>query len=182
MGLDCVPLGRPKPGHEAEWQQLMEILYSGGTETEKDEARRCDISIFAYESVGAPLVGESKDADEWALQHKPADRDLSDAEWIEEIAGHHVLALAPDDCDGLPMYSNAPAYDEVDETSFRGQFLQSCVTILEPELLLIAWTIIMPPEQAVEYGKALLDAAKKAQRKDFGPFEFDVETFDAPRG
>jgi hypothetical protein len=38
-GLDLVPLGTAKPGHEAEWDRLMEVLYQGG-KLSKDQVDR----------------------------------------------------------------------------------------------------------------------------------------------
>ena len=163
MGLDCVPLGIAKPGHEAEWQQILERLYQGEQIPDDLRERLLEISMQAYEVLEAPVVGDNARADAWALHHKPEDSSLSDAEFLEQMAGYRVLRLVPQPCPGLPRYTNAPAYDEVDETSFRGAFLQSCEQILGKELLERAWTDVMRPEEAVEYGQALLDAAERAR-------------------
>jgi hypothetical protein len=36
MGLDLIPMGRAKPGHEQEWQKHMEALYRGEQASEEE--------------------------------------------------------------------------------------------------------------------------------------------------
>ena len=164
MGLDCVPLGRAKPGLEAEWQTIMAELYAGKQISDETRERLIEISIAAYEAVGAPIVGTDSAADAWALKHKPDDSEATDAEFLQQMAGYRVLDLVPKGCAGLPKYCNAPLYDEVDETSFRGAFLNDCEPIIGEELLARAWTDFMSPEEAVAYGQALLEAAAEARQ------------------
>ena len=47
MGLDLIPMGRPKPGHEEEWQRLMETLYEDREVSDEDTSRRLEISEAA---------------------------------------------------------------------------------------------------------------------------------------
>jgi hypothetical protein len=60
-GLDLIPLGKAKPGHEAEWQQLMEVLYQGGRLGEEQINRLHSISI-APTGDGAGLPNYSNSA------------------------------------------------------------------------------------------------------------------------
>lgn len=169
MGLDLVPLGRPKPGHETEWAKLMETLYDGDREREKAAKRRTEISILPYEAVGAPRVGYDAEADAWALARKNQAKGVSDAELIQELHGYYVLELMTGKCDGVPSYTHAGLYDGVDETSFRGALLEACEEFLGEELASEAWTEVMRPEEAVAYCKKLLAAAEKAAGQSSSP-------------
>jgi hypothetical protein len=172
MGLDLVPLGRAKPGHEEEWERLMRQLYKGEAESEAAFERRNEISILPYEAVGAPRVGSDAAADRWMLQQRPADSSMTDDEWLAEYKGHYVVRLAT--CDGVPNYSNGGMYEGIDETCFRGEFLKFCTAFLDKQALEAAWTDRMPPADAVAYGRKLLAlSAAEAQnqtRKRFFSF------------
>lgn len=162
MGLDLVPLGRAKPGHEAEWSRLMEAKYAGRKETDEQFERRVEISVASYEDVGAPLVGASVEADRWMLKQKRSDSIMTDREYLDANAGYYAVGVLTGKCDGTPIYTNGGMYDGVDETSFRGQFLIFCEDLLGKELLERAWTKLMRPQEAIEYGEALLQAAQRA--------------------
>jgi hypothetical protein len=69
-------------------------------------------------------------------------------------------------CDGVPNYSHGGLYDGVDETSFRGAFLQDCPDVLGKDLLSEAWNNKLP-EAAISYGQALLAAAAAAETRSF---------------
>ena len=160
MGLDLIPMGRPKPGHEEEWQRLMPRLYEEREEAEAAKTRRMEISDLPYEVLGAPRVGEDEKADAWMLEHKDSDSGLSDEEYLRRNVGYYVLELLRNECDGVPLYTNSAWNDELDATSFRGQFLESCEGLLKDDLLYEAWTPVMPPDEAVEYGRDLLASAE----------------------
>ena len=161
MGLDLIPMGRPKPGHEEEWQRLMQPLYEDREETDGAAERRLEISESSYATAGAPRVGEDEEANDWYRGHFRKPEGLTDAEFFEEAKGYYVLDLVVGKCDGVPIYSHGDLYDGVDKTSFRGKFLEFCKDLLEDEMLLYrAWTSVMPPEEAVEYGQALLASAE----------------------
>ena len=162
MGLDVLPAGRPKPGFEARWAELMQKLYDGDKETEEEAERRFEISIPPYADVGAPRVGEDPAADAWLLAQPGRDPSKSDAQILEEMRGYCVLALLHGNCDGIPNFTHAGMYDGVDETSFRGKFLEACEDLIGKELVTMAWTDCMRPDEAVDYGKQLLDAAERA--------------------
>ena len=160
MGLDVYPLGKAKPGHEEEWERLMRTLYEDREESEEDAKRRVEISDGPFEAVGAPRVGHDEEANAWILERKNPDSTLSDAEYIERDKGYYVLELLVGKCDGVPRYSHGSINDELDETSFRGKFLEFCEGLLEDDLLLYrAWTRCMPPGDAVQYGRDLLASA-----------------------
>lgn len=165
MGLDLFPAGRAKPGHEAEWARLIKRLYDGKPESEEQAERRFAVSIQPWSDLGAPRVGESPEADAWALTEPGRNTEKSDAEVLEEMKGFHAIALLRGKCDGIPAYTHAGLYDGLDETSFRGSFLELCEDILGENLLATAWTDCMPPEEAVAYGMELLHAADQAERK-----------------
>ncbi|MCY3831181.1 MAG: hypothetical protein OXF89_18805 [Rhodospirillaceae bacterium] len=154
-------MGRPKPGHEEEWQRLMQPLYEEREESDEAEERRLEISEPAYATAGAPRVGYSEEANAWYREHYKKPEGLTDAEFIERAKGYYVLDLVVGKCDGVPVYSHGDLYDGVDKTSFRGKFLEVCEGLLEDDILLYrAWTSVMPPEEAVEYGQALLASAE----------------------
>jgi hypothetical protein len=52
-GLDLIPLGKAKTGHEAEWQRLMEIVYQGGRHSDEEIKRLEEISIKPTSGDGA---------------------------------------------------------------------------------------------------------------------------------
>ncbi|MYB13304.1 MAG: hypothetical protein F4X42_08635, partial [Rhodospirillaceae bacterium] len=159
--MDLIPMGRPKPGHEEEWQRLMQPLYEEREESDEDTSRRLEISEPAYATAGAPRVGYSEEANVWYREHYKKPVGLTDAEFLEEAKGYYVLDLVVGKCDGVPVYSHGDLYDGVDKTSFRGKFLEFCEDLLEDDMLLYrAWTSVMPPEEAVEYGQALLASAE----------------------
>ena len=160
MGLDCVPLGAAKPEFRDEWERIMNDLYRNPEISEETQARLLEISIEAGDSLGAPVIGEDPEADAWAIHNKPADSNLSSEEFLDQHRGYRVFELL-DVCDGVPDFSNAGAYDGVDRCSFRGSFLEDCQDIIGSDLLKRAWTDVMRPEEADDYGKQLLEAAAK---------------------
>ncbi len=162
MGLDVFPAGRPKPGQEARWVELMQKLYDGDKESEAEAERRLEISVAPYDDVGAPSVGVDSAADAWLLAQPGRDPSKSDAQLLEEMRGYRVLALLRGNCDGIPNFTHAGMYGGVDDTSFRGSFLEACEDLVGGDLVSMAWTDCMRPDEAVDYGKQLLDAADRA--------------------
>lgn len=160
MGLDLVPEGCAKPGHEAEWRRFVERAFDDEELSASEVGRFSEISIPAYERTGAPRVGFSPDADAWVLEARGAREPDEVAQVLKEFHGYHVLRLAR--CDGVPLYSNGGLYDGVDETSFRGAFLPDCGAVLGNDLIEQAWGHKMP-EAAAAYGRALLEAAAAAR-------------------
>jgi hypothetical protein len=78
---------------------------------------------------------------------------------LKEFFGYYVLRLVK--CDGVSVYSNGGLYDGVDETSFRGELLKNCASVIDKGLLDAAWEHKFP-EAATAYGRALLAAAEAA--------------------
>lgn len=163
MGLDLNVEGKAIPGHEAEWESLIRRHFTGEQLTEADIERFQAVSQPAHASVGAPQVGFDLGADDW-IAEKTAVR-MTREQAIAEYHGYHVLALVA--CDGLPKYTHAGLYEGVDETSFCGAFLSDCTSILTQSMIDAAWEHRMPDE-AVEYGKALLAAAHEARQNKAG--------------
>ncbi len=159
MGLDLVAEGCARPGHEAEWRRILERSF-GDEPADGDEERFREISIPPFERVGAPRVGVDRAADDWVIKESKASTPDQVAEALKEMHGYHVLRLV--ESDGIPKYSHGGLYDGVDETSFRGAFLDECGDILPKNLLEEAWQHKFP-EEAVSYGKSLLTAANAAK-------------------
>lgn len=160
MGLDLVVEGRAKAGHEVEWRRLVERVFANDELSDADIARFNQISTPAYENVGAPRVGYDAAADAWIIKAQQAQTSEEIAQALMQFHGHYVLQLV--ECDGLPVYSNAGLYDGVDETSFRGSFLKDCANVISDEMLSQAWEHKFP-EAALDYGRALLEAAHAAE-------------------
>lgn len=158
MGLDLCVLGCAVRGHEIEWESIIR-RYVAGEELSETEKERCEsISQPAYASIGAPRVGSDPLADDW-ITALMADR-MTREQAIAKFEGFYALALVKSD--GLPKFSHGGLLEGVDETSFRGSFLESCTLILTKAIIEEAWNHRMPDE-AVIYGKSLLAAAADAR-------------------
>jgi hypothetical protein len=164
MGLDLVVDGCAKPGHEQEWRRLLKRSFAGEELSDTEVQRFSDISTPGFERLGAPRVGQDESANEWILQARRAKTAADAAEVLKEFDGYYVVRLI--NCDGVPKYSNGGMYDGVDETSFRGSFLNDCKGVLNKDLLNDAWNHKFP-EEAVAYGKALLGAADAVENGSF---------------
>ncbi|HMI18621.1 MAG TPA: hypothetical protein VK533_03670 [Sphingomonas sp.] len=160
MGLDLIPEGAAKAGHEAEWRRMVERVFRGETISDADTELYQAISIPSYEQVGAPRVGYDKRADAWIIATRGAKTPAEVAQVLEQFHGHYALPLVK--CDGLPEYTHANLYEGVDETSFRGKALELCPDVLTPERIQEAWTHKFP-EDAMLYGRALLADADAAE-------------------
>lgn len=158
MGLDLCVEGRAVADHEAEWESIVLRFFSEEELSDDQLEHFQSISQPAYASLGAPRVGNDKTADDW-IADQMADQ-MTREQAIVEYDGYHVLALV--DCDGLPKFTNAGLYEGVDETSFRGKFLENCTLILTKQMIDDAWNHRMPDE-AVIYGQALLAASANAR-------------------
>lgn len=156
MGLDLEPLGRAKPGNEAEWEKLLLRLYAGDQLAKAESERLLEISIPPYADIGAPRVGHDVEANAWLLARaRQAGETKSDADVIASNTGFYVVELLHGKSDGVPSYSNS-AFGYVAATSFRGEFLATCTAFLDEATIDLAWRSVIPPSEAVTYGRLLL--------------------------
>lgn len=156
MGLDLVVEGCPKPGYEHEWRRQLKRSFADEELSESEVARFQEICVPAHERIDAPRVGHNDAANQWILKARNAKTPEDEAAVLKEFDGYYVVRLV--ECDGVPKYSSGGSYEGADETSFRGAFLNDCKDVLSKALLNEAWNHKFP-EEAVEYGKALLAAA-----------------------
>ncbi|MFM0742082.1 hypothetical protein PQQ51_33045 [Paraburkholderia xenovorans] len=160
MGLDWNPIGRPKPGHEEDFERLFLLLVGGDATVDKDQLAKQwqKIQLSPFETIKAPRVGSDPRADAWArdryqtIQHPTT----SEAEFVRSMVGYYVAALAAP-CDGIPVYSNGPL-DYVELYSFRAQFLVDRQEILGHDLTLSLYKSCLAKDLAVLGGK-IHDAA-----------------------
>lgn len=157
MGLDWNPGNKPKPGFEKEFERLFYVLQKERTFFRRRRtARFQEISISAFETLNAPQVGHSSEADAWALeQYRNEPRAVSQEVWLQQLTGFYVVDLVPP-CDGVPRFSNGSPGGYVEPFSFRAQFLTDCEYIIGSELLGSAYQSKLPVEFR-SYGEALLD-------------------------
>ena len=160
MGLDLVVESCAKPGYEMEWRRLLERSFADEKLSEAEIAHFNEISVPAYQRIGAPQVGRDSAANQWILDARKANTPEEVAAVLKKFDGYYVVRLVK--CDGVPMYSHGGLYEGADETSFRGAFLKDCQDVLSKALLEDAWNHKFP-EQAVAYGKRLLAAADTAE-------------------
>ena len=161
MGLDLVVEGCAKPGHETEWRLLMERAFEDEQLSETEISRFKAICIPGYERLGAPRVGFDQAADAWIIETRNAKTPEEVAATLKEFHGFYVLRLVKSD--GVPSYSNSGLYEGIDETSFRGDFLKVCTSVIDGRLVDAAWEHKLP-EAAIAYGRALLAAADEAEK------------------
>jgi hypothetical protein len=166
MGLDLIVEGCAKPGYEQEWRRLVKRSFSDEELSKAEAARFQEICIPGYERIGAPRVGHDSAANRWILEARKARTPEDEAAVLKEFEGYYVVRLV--ECDGVPKYSHGGLYEGADETSFRGAFLNDCQDVLSKDLLNEAWNHKFP-EEAVAYGKALLEAADAAHAADTAP-------------
>jgi len=183
MGLDWNPLGRPRPGCEAEFTRLFEeFLRTQGNERDESLKRFQAISQPAFELLGAPRVGIDIAADNWLRDRFTAN---GHPEKFDEkrrsMHGYYVLDLLPP-CDGFPWYTNYRTYEGLDRYSFRGQFLKDVADVIGATLLEQAYTPMLARD-LLQYGTELSAVARRyAQHhnvehvRDGKPPEYDEES------
>jgi hypothetical protein len=158
MGLDLCVEGRAMCGHETEWESTVRRFFADEELSDAEVERFHSISQPAYTSLGAPRVGTDAKADDW-IAAQMADR-MTREQAIAKYDGYYALALI--ESDGLPKFTHAGLYEGIDDTSFRGKFLENCTLVLTKKIIGEAWNHRMPDE-AVMYGKSLLAAAADAR-------------------
>ena len=83
---------------------------------------------------------------------------------------------------GMPQFTNAGAYDGIDQTSFRGEFVMVCQDLINEEIRLRAYSPFTPSE-AIDYGKALYDRASEiAISRGLDPANVKGDPDEDPRG
>ena len=115
MGLDLIVEDCARPGHEAEWRQLLERAFADLELSDAQAARFNEISIPGYARLGAPRVGGDAAANAWIIAARKAEKPEDVAATLKEFSGYYVVNLVK--CDGVPAYSNCGLYDGVDATS-----------------------------------------------------------------
>jgi hypothetical protein len=168
MGLDLIVESCARAGHEAEWRRIIERSFGDEELTEQETNRFQEISIPAYERLDAPRVGYDPAANDWIVAVRKAQTADEVAAVLKEFHGYFAVALVKSD--GVPAYSHAGRYEGVDETSFRGSLLSDCKSVLNKQLIAAAWEHRFP-ESAIEYGQALLAAARAATESGPQPAE-----------
>ena len=159
MGLDLIVESCPRSGHETEWRRIVERSFGHEELTEQETTRFQQISIPAFERLDAPRVGYDPAANDWIASVRKAQTADEVAAVIKEFHGYFAIALVKSD--GVPVYSHPGLGIDVDEISFRGSFLSHCKSVLSKDLIAAAWEHRFP-ESAIEYGQALLAAARAA--------------------
>jgi hypothetical protein len=158
MSLDLTVQSRAKPGHEAEWLRILQKSFAGERVSDAERRRFDEIGIPGYADIGAPRVGFDAAADAWLFELRGALTSAAQDALRQEFHGCHAVALVA--CDGIPRCSNA-ALGYVDETSFRGAFLDLCADVVDAPLRTEAWSHKMP-DAAIVFGQQLLAAAEAA--------------------
>lgn len=198
MGLDWNPGNKPKPGHEAEHEDIVRRIrekeYASGesvvskaiglftaskqaSKPTKEELleRFGEISSSAFETLDTPRVGFDDRATEWARKyHAENGIEEQEEDWLESVKGLYIVWLV-EDCDGVPRYSNGVPGGYVEPYSFRGQFLTDCTHIIGEDLLEQSYETKTNPE-TLAFGKELLQKAEDYAKRhdlDFNNLESD---------
>ncbi|MBI5171548.1 MAG: hypothetical protein SFV17_04885 [Candidatus Obscuribacter sp.] len=155
MGLDWIPGARALPGEESKFDELLsQIKVSSGAELDRLNDQLDLISSYKFDVLSIPVVGKDIAADEYMKQiYQEGSFDEPFEAWLLDKRGAFVLDLA-EPCDGLPKFSNAGLYEDVDITSFRANLLKDCVAIIGRELLDKAFEMMTAAELCL-YGEAL---------------------------
>jgi hypothetical protein len=168
MGLDWQPLSKPKPGHEAEFDELYDEIFDLDNKDASLWERLRAIAISPDETLQAPRVGVDAEADRWAAE-KYAKRSwkqllVSRRKWRKIFHGYYVIDLVPPN-DGMPRYTNGGPGSYCAAYTFRAKFFDFCEDMLGEELSGEAWVPHRPAE-LTEYGTRLRDhAAAFAERE-----------------
>ncbi|WP_293303666.1 hypothetical protein [Pedobacter sp. UBA5917] len=167
MGLDMVPMGKAKPGHEATFKKLYYELINfkepkvswldkliGKKDNTKEQLHEQWLAMqtSSFETLGAPMVGRDENANVWAKeQYEDTAKEISEADFLKKMDGHYVLELAEDSA-GISKYVS----NLYDRNVFRGQFLQECIPVIGEELVNEAWETKFA-EEALDYARRLND-------------------------
>ena len=175
MGLDMRPMGKPKPGFENRFIEILEMVTKDNIPKpnffEKLKGKKLPTKeellqewfanqIQSYETLKAPKVGTDKIANDWIKQkYEESEKEISETEFIEQHNGFYVIELS-EDKDGVPTYISLGQ----DENVFRGQFLVDCTEIIGEDLVAEAWNT-KNAEETLDYGNRLMTIATKIARE-----------------
>jgi hypothetical protein len=161
MGLDWNPLPKPKPGREAEFEEVFAELERATAARREDKAtldKFRALSDQPFALMGAPRVGFDDAANAWLRERMTEIGRLDELDKaMEAMHGYCVLALLPP-CDGFPRYSNHPFSNELERYAFRASFLKDVEDVLGPELSERAYKNMLANDLLV-YGEQLLAKA-----------------------
>ena len=171
MCLDMRPMGKPKPGFENRFKQIVRIIegkekqkisffdkLKGKKEKNKEELLKEWFAnqIQSYETIKAPKVGRDKEADEWIKnKYEELDEKPPFDEFLNEYQGYYVIELAKEK-DGVPVYTSLWQ----DKNVFRGKFLEGCEDLIGVDLVDEAWNTKLG-EETLDYGNRLMKIANK---------------------
>lgn len=164
MGLDMIPLGKPKKRFEKRFKEIFELVESDNiSEPTKEELIEewFDNQIQSYETIKAPMVGRDPEAEKWLkIEYKELEEKPTYEEFFKEYQGFYVIPLAKEQ-DGVPYYMALGQ----DENVFRGQLLVECVDIIGEELVNEAWETKLADE-TLDYGNKLMTIADKLAKEN----------------
>lgn len=166
MGLDWVPMGRPKPDHEAEYDRLWNLLFNEFATnedegTDEDFDRFEQIIIEPYDDVGAPLIGTDPVAIE--LFHKMKSSGLyqgiSEQEFLASDSGKRFV-------DHLEQSDLVPSLvGSLSIISFRGEWVSDLGSEFD-EVTARGWAN-MSASDALKFANELEEfAGRYAQEND----------------
>jgi hypothetical protein len=149
MGLDWVPIRKPKAGHEQEFRVAIGFLSSEEDPTGDDplvvrvremsvEARQElyeSVSISPYETLGAPMVGRDAAADDFVRkQYEERSRDADFIaenptleRFLEDMKGYYAAELMMPH-PGVPHYQTTVG----EHIDFRAKFLDDVQDFIGP--------------------------------------------------
>ncbi|AUP77770.1 hypothetical protein [Flavivirga eckloniae] len=176
MGLDMIPLDKPKPGFEDRYTEIHKLLIEdnfpkpplikrllGKKHTTRDKLFKewLAMGIKSYETIKAPRVGTDKNANIWIMkQYDLLDEKPPIKSYINQNKGLYVIELAKEQ-DGVPD----PEYCGIgDRNIFRGEYLKDCIDLIGEKLVNEAWKSKLADE-TLDYGHRLMKATNKIARK-----------------
>ena len=156
MGLDWMPGQKARSGHEEEFALLKKAVsrrFCWGRS--KKQTRLDEITVDPAETLGAPVVGKDKAADDWARQmfEQRSDKSLDLTHFLRKLEGLRVVDLARPS-DGLPRYTNGGPGQYIGADSFRAQFLKDCTEIIGNELFESCY-VEKSPSECIAFAAAL---------------------------
>ena len=170
------PLGKPKPGFEERFKQIMRIVQEkekqelsffdklkGKKILSKEELIQewFDNQIESYVTIKAPRVGYDEIANNWIKEkYQESDKEVTEEEFLSQYNGFYVIELS-EEKDAVPIYRAMGQ----DENVFRGQFLSDCEDLIGEELVAEAWNTKFADE-ALEYGNKLMEVALKIAKEN----------------